>query len=67
MKTRRRQNRVSMPPALTDIYERWRIFYMQNYLAVALQSMLVACVRVIRDRPGGMAHESLVQALSRQG
>jgi hypothetical protein len=26
---------VSMPPALTDIYERWRIFYMQNYLAVA--------------------------------
>jgi len=55
---------VHMPSALTDIYERWRIFYMQNYLAVALQSMLVACVRVIRDRPGGMSHESLVQALN---
>jgi hypothetical protein len=58
---------VSMPRALTDIYERWRIFYTQNYLAVALQSMLVTCVRVIRDRPGGMLHESLVQALNPPG
>lgn len=56
---------VSMPPALSDIYERWRIFYTQNYLAVALQSMLVACVRVIRGRSGGMTHGRLVQALSR--
>lgn len=40
---------VRMPPALVDIHERWRIFYTQNYLTVALQSMLVVCVRVIRD------------------
>jgi hypothetical protein len=56
-----------MPPELTDIYERWRIFYMHNYLAVALQSMLVACVRVLHDRPGGMSHEILVQALNPPG
>ncbi len=62
-----KETAVRMPPALTDIYERWRIFYVHNYLAVALQSMLVACVRVLRDRPGGMSHKSLVQALNPPG
>ena len=55
---------VSIPPTLTDIYERWRIFYTQNYLTVALQSMLVGCVRVLRGRPAGMSHDSLVMALN---
>jgi hypothetical protein len=39
---------ISAPPALADIFERWRIFYIQGYLAVALQSLLVGCVRAIR-------------------
>lgn len=57
--------KVSTP--LADIYERWRIFYAQNYLAVALQSMLVACVRVLRDRPAGMSLEQLIQGLNPPG
>jgi hypothetical protein len=61
------QTAVSIPPALRDVYERWRIFYTQNYLAVALQSMLVGCLRVIRGRPGGMTLRRLVQALSAPG
>jgi hypothetical protein len=55
---------VNVPPQLADIYERWRIFYSQNYLAVALQSILVACVRVLRNRPGGMPYEHLIQGLN---
>jgi hypothetical protein len=55
---------VTMPPTLRDIYERWRVFYTQNYLAVALQSILVATVRVIRGRPGGVQFQELVQDLN---
>ncbi len=58
---------IRIPPPLRDIHERWRIFYCQNYLTVALQAMLVACVRAIRERPGGMMQEHLVQALNSPG
>ena len=58
---------VSVPPQLADMYERWRIFYSQIYLAVALQSILVACVRVLRNRPAGMTYEQLVQGLNPPG
>ena len=63
----REKTSVNVPPQLADIYERWRIFYSQNYLAVALQSILVACVRVLRDRAGGMPYEHLIQGLNPPG
>lgn len=58
---------VKMPDVLVDIQERWRIFFTQSYLAVALQSMLVACVRVIRGNSGGMRHEQLMNSLNAPG
>lgn len=54
---------IILPELLEDVYERWRIFYSQNYLAVALQSMLVACVRELRDKPAGVSLDHLVQGL----
>jgi hypothetical protein len=55
---------IKIPASLKDIYERWRVFYSQNYLAVALQSMLVACVRLLRDKSAGLSHDQLIQGLN---
>jgi len=58
---------VKLPAALQDIQERWRIFFTQWYFAVALQSLLVACVRQIRDRRGGVNREQLMRLLNVPG
>ncbi|MCR6733397.1 MAG: hypothetical protein NVV83_04585 [Afipia sp.] len=58
---------ITVPSELADIYERWRVFYSQNYLAVALQSMLAACVRLLRDKPAGLSQNQLMQALNPPG
>jgi hypothetical protein len=54
---------IKIPAALHDVAERWRVYHIHNYLAVALQSFLVSIVRVIRDRPGGVARSSLFDGL----
>jgi hypothetical protein len=64
---RTKRRLVRIPAQLTDIYERWRIFYFQNYLAVALQSLLVACLGALRDRPAGVKYDDLVQGLNPSG
>jgi len=58
---------LKLPAVLSDIAERWKIYHIHNYLAVALQSFLVSIVRVIRDRPGGVARASLFDGLSSSG
>jgi hypothetical protein len=58
---------VKMPVALQDIQERWRIFFTQWYFAVAMQSFLVACVRHVRDRQGGVSREQLMRSLNAEG
>lgn len=57
------EKRVELPVALSDIQQRWRIFFTQGYLAVALQSFLVSLVRQIRDKPAGLAREQVVPLL----
>lgn len=39
---------IKLPAALADIQQRWRIFFTQSYLTVALQTFLVGVVRAIR-------------------
>jgi hypothetical protein len=51
---------VALHGALADIAERWRVYYSHNYLAVALQSLLVGCVRVLRGHTGGLGQEKLL-------
>ena len=60
---------ISAPsaPALKDIHQRWRVFYTQHYLAVALQSMLIACVRALRGKTGGTSFDALVEVLNPPG
>lgn len=48
---------------LADIQKRWRIFFTQGYLAVALQSLLVALVRQIRGKPAGVQREKVISLL----
>lgn len=55
---------ILLPQSLRDIADRWRVYYSHNYLAVALQSFLVACTRVLRDKPGGVARASLLDGFS---
>lgn len=64
---KRRIASVRIPASLKDVYERWRVYYSQNYLAVALQSMLIACVRLLRDKPAGLSHDQLVHGLNSPG
>ena len=49
---------------LDDILQRWRIYQAHSFLAVALQSFLVACVRLLRDHRGGVADDALMAALN---
>jgi hypothetical protein len=55
---------VILPAILSDIKERWRIFHTQGYLAVALQSFLVAVVRQIRNKPAGVERGQLALLLN---
>jgi len=55
---------INVPAELSDIYERWRVYYTQTYLAEALQSILVTCVRGLRGKPAGMPYEVLLQSLN---
>lgn len=55
---------VKLPKPLHDIAERWRTYYSHNYLAVTLQSFLVAIVRTLRDRPGGVARAEMFDGFS---
>jgi hypothetical protein len=55
---------ITLPEELSDIAERWRAYHSHNYLAVALQSFLVALARILRDRPGGIARTDLLNQLS---
>ncbi|MGH6710466.1 MAG: hypothetical protein ACREEK_16000 [Bradyrhizobium sp.] len=55
---------ITLPHKLIDISERWRAYHSHNYLAVALQSFLVALTRILRDRPGGIARADLLSQFS---
>ncbi|QPF83989.1 hypothetical protein IC762_30830 [Bradyrhizobium genosp. L] len=55
---------VTFPKELNDIAERWRAYHSHSYLAVALQSFLVALGRILRDRPGGIARIDLLNQFS---
>lgn len=55
---------ITLPRKLSDISERWRAYHSHNYLAVALQSFLVALARILRDRPGGIARADLLSQFS---
>lgn len=55
---------ITLPQKLSDIAERWRAYHSHNYLAVALQSFLVALARILRDRPGGIARADLLSQFS---
>jgi hypothetical protein len=52
---------------LGDIAQRWKIYYAHSFLAVALQSLLVACVRILREHRGGLADDALLPAFSPSG
>jgi len=49
---------------LSDIAGRWHAYHLHGYLAVSLQSFLVALVRILRDRPGGIARADLLAQFS---
>tara|TARA_R110000868_G_scaffold177424_1_gene415874 strand:- start:6672 stop:8195 length:1524 start_codon:yes stop_codon:yes gene_type:complete len=51
---------VKLPEELVDISKRWRVFYFHSNLAMALQSILVSVVRVVRDHEGGIAKSHLL-------
>jgi hypothetical protein len=55
---------IALPACLADIQQRWRVFFTQGYLAVALQSLLVALVRQIRDKPAGVMRSQVIPALN---
>lgn len=55
---------VETPEELVDIRDRWRIFYANSYVTVALQSILVACIRIIRDKFGGIGIDRLLTELN---
>jgi hypothetical protein len=55
---------IELPTVLADIQQRWRVFFTQGYLAVALQSLLVALVRQIREKPAGVAREKIIALMS---
>lgn len=55
---------ISLLPCLTDIAHRWRVYYSNAYLGVALQSLLVCCVAVLRDRPGGIPFDNFLQEIN---
>jgi len=55
---------VAADARLTDIAQRWCIYQAHSFLAVALQSFLVACVRILRDRRGGITEEALLSTLN---
>ena len=54
---------IRLHDLLSDIASRWRVYFFQSYLAVALQSFLVTCVRLLRGRPGGVSYQNLLQGL----
>ncbi|MGL3107254.1 hypothetical protein [Bradyrhizobium sp. BR 1432] len=60
----RTRQEVVLSTSLSDIQQRWRVFATQGYLAVALQSLLVAVVRQIRDQPAGVERTQLVRLLN---
>ena len=55
---------ITLPQKLSGIAERWRAYHSHNYLAIALQSFLVALARILRDRPGGIARADLLNQFS---
>ena len=56
---------AAMPDGrLDDIRQRWRIYQAHSFLAVALQSFLVACVRLLRNHRGGVSDDALMAALN---
>jgi hypothetical protein len=55
---------VEIPAALSDAAERWRIFNFHGYLSVALQSLLVSILSVLRNRPGGIDRNYLLKEFS---
>ena len=57
------QVRLELPAQLRDIAERWRVFLFHGLASVALQAMLVAVVRTLRDHPGGLRRQTLADAL----
>jgi len=51
---------IDMPHSLRDVAERWRIFHFHSYLTVALQSLLVCVVGVLRHHPAGIDRSRLL-------
>jgi hypothetical protein len=51
---------IDMPHSLRDVAERWRIFHFHGYLTVALQSLLVSIVGVLRHHPAGIDRSQLL-------
>ncbi|MCX7299181.1 MAG: hypothetical protein NTX73_02130 [Rhodobacterales bacterium] len=46
--------------ALRDIAHRWRIFYFHGHFSLALQAALVAVVRSLRNKDGGIERSTIV-------
>lgn len=55
---------VAIDARLKDIAQRWRIYHAHSFLAVALQSFLVTCVRTFRERRGGLGEDDFLLSLS---
>jgi hypothetical protein len=55
--------RIDIAAPLRDIAERWRVFHFHTHLTTALQSLLVAVVGVLRDHPGGIDREQIIEEL----
>lgn len=51
---------IGVPDSLRDVAERWRIFHFHSYLTVALQSLLVSVVGVLRHHPAGIDRSRLL-------
>lgn len=57
---------IRLPDALLDISQRWRIYHFHAYLGLALQTLLVAVVRGLRERPAGLDRQAILDQLAPQ-
>jgi hypothetical protein len=57
---RQRSAPIDMPYPLRDVAERWRMFHFHGYLTVALQSLLVSVVGILRHHPAGIDRSRLL-------
>jgi hypothetical protein len=55
---------VELPPALSDVSERWRIFQFHNYLTTALEALLAGVVRAILGQPAGRKVAEIIETFN---